>query len=441
MSLQPVLPDADFSTAIESLGECTIASPVKYKRFISDEERVLYDLDHERIRARMQSEGRALAFERAGPRERIYFDPANVKAGIVTCGGLCPGLNDVIRSIVHELTYGYGVRHIKGIRYGYAGLNPAVGLPLIDLTPDMVRSIHEDGGTFLGSSRGPQPVEVMADTLYREEIRILFTIGGDGTLKGAKALYDELARRDLKIAVVGVPKTIDNDICFVSRTFGFDTAVSTAVESLRCAHVEAVGAPNGIGIVKLMGRQSGFVAAHAAIAEGDANFVLVPEVPFELEGPDGLLAALEARMDRRGHALLVVAEGAGQDLFSDDLGVDASGNRKLGDIGALLKGRIQDYFRSRDKDCAVKYIDPSYIIRSVPANPNDCIFCNFLGQKAVHAGMAGKTGMLIGSWNNLFVHVPLDLATGGRKHIQTDGTLWLSVLESTGQPERMVSGS
>jgi len=432
-------PTLEMDTTIRQLGSCTVPSPLKYKRFVADDERILYDMDPQRICERIEAGTPAVAFERAGPRERIYFDPANTKVAVVTCGGLCPGLNDVIRSIVHDLTFMYGVRRIRGVRMGYAGLNPARGLSMVDLSPAVVRHIHEDGGTLLGSSRGPQPVEVMVDTLVREDIRILFTIGGDGTLRGARAICDEIARRREKIAVVGVPKTIDNDINLVSRSFGFDTAVSAAEQSLRCAHTEARGARNGIGIVKLMGRHSGFVAAAAALAQADANFVLVPEVPFDLEGPRGLLAALDQRLSERGHALIVVAEGAGQHLLDQDNGADASGNKRLGDIGLLLKQRIAGHYRDKGIPYTVKYIDPSYIIRSVPACANDNVFCVFLGQSAVHAAMAGKTDALISSWNNQFVHIPIEAAVQGRKQISPDGPLWLSVLESTGQPEAMVN--
>lgn len=426
-------------TEIESLGSCTIKSPLPHMRSVGDESKVVYDTSVARLATRFKETDTILSFEEAGPRQMLFFDPLNVKAAIVTCGGLCPGLNDVIRSIVHTLTFGYGVRIIKGIQYGYAGLNPASQLPFKDLSPDVVRSIHEDGGTYLGSSRGPQPVDVMVDTLYREDIRLLFAIGGDGTLRGAEEIHKEIQKRDMSLAVIGIPKTIDNDIGVVSRTFGFDTAVSTAVDSLRAAHVEARCAVNGVGIVKLMGRNSGFVAANAALAAADANFVLVPEVPFELEGPNGFLAALEKRLESRGHALVVVAEGAGQNLFSDDAGTDASGNAILGDIGLVLKAKIKDYLTERGMQHTIKYIDPSYTIRSVPANANDRIFCGFLGQHAAHAGMAGKTGLLIGSWNNLFIHVPLGLAVRKRKRIDPEGIIWTSVLESTGQPSPMTN--
>ena len=424
---------------IDSLGTNTVASPVRHIGFIDDGSRVVYETSARLLRDRLEQTNEILSFEEAGPREKLFFDPLNVKAAIVTCGGLCPGTNDVIRSVVHTLTYGYGVRIIKGVQYGYAGLNPASRLPFVDLTPDVVRTIHEDGGTFLGSSRGPQPVDMMVDTLYREDIRMLFAIGGDGTLHGADAIHDEIESRGLSIAVVGIPKTIDNDIGVVSRTFGFDTAVSTAVDALRAAHIEARGAINGVGIVKLMGRNSGFVTAHAALAVADANFVLVPEVPFDLDPPNGFLHALEQRLAARGHALVVVAEGAGQNLFGEDRGVDASGNAILGDIGVLLKERIGKYLSERGISHSVKYIDPSYMIRSVPANPNDRIFCGFLGQHSAHAAMAGKTGMLIGSWNNRFIHVPLEMAVSKRKRLDPEGIIWTSVLESTGQPSEMVN--
>ncbi|HUU02826.1 MAG TPA: ATP-dependent 6-phosphofructokinase [Myxococcota bacterium] len=437
MTLQPVHPDAEFATGIENLGPCKIANPTHYRRFTTDDQRVLYDKSASDITGKIKAGKTVLSFEEAGPREKIFFEPEATTAAVVTAGGLCPGLNDVTRSIVHELHFNYGVQQIKGIRYGYAGLSPISGWPMIDLTPDLVRRIHDDGGTVLGSSRGPQPVDQMVDTLVREHINILFTIGGDGTLRGALAIQKHIARRRLPIAVVGVPKTIDNDIDLVSRTFGFDTAVGEAVEAIRCAHTEAEGALNGIGMVKLMGRNSGFVAIEAALAEGDVNFVLVPEVPFDLDGPRGFLACLEKRLKARHHAVIVVAEGAGQNLFPDDLGQDASGNRRLGDIGLLLKECIKAHFTGKQIGVSVKYIDPSYMIRSVPANANDCVFCVFLGQNAVHAGMAGKTGLLVGSWHNMYVHVPIASAIARRKCLDPQGNLWRSVLEATGQPESM----
>jgi 6-phosphofructokinase 1 len=343
-------------------------------------------------------------------------------------------LNDIIRSVVLELHWGYGVRNIYGIRYGLQGFIPKFGHDVIDLTPGYVANIHERGGSVLGSSRGPQDVEEIADCLERMNIGILFMIGGDGTLMAATRIADTILERNLKISVIGVPKTIDNDIYMVSRSFGFDTAVDVATRAIMSAHNEAQGYPNGIGLLKLMGRHSGFIAATAALAQQDVNFVLIPEVDFDLVGPNGLLVSLEARLADRGHAVIVAAEGAGQKFFKDaQTERDASGNIKLKDIGVYLKEAIKSYFDANGIDISIKYIDPSYMIRSLPANANDRVFCNFLGRNSVHAGMAGKTNLLIGHWNNNFVHVPMKTVAGQRKQMDPQGRLWRSALEATGQ--------
>jgi 6-phosphofructokinase 1 len=373
-------------------------------------------------------------FQLAGPRSNIFFDPSKLRCALVTCGGLCPGLNDIIRSVVLELHWGYGVRNIYGIRYGLQGFVPKFGHDVIDLVPDYVANIHERGGSVLGSSRGPQDVEEIVDCLERMNIGILFMIGGDGTLMAATRIADAILERSLKISVVGVPKTIDNDIYMVSHSFGFDTAVDVATRAIMSAHNEAQGYPNGIGLLKLMGRHSGFIAATAALAQQDVNFVLIPEVDFDLVGPNGLLVALETRLADRGHAVVVAAEGAGQKFFKDaQTERDASGNIKLKDIGVYLKEAIKSYFDANGIDISIKYIDPSYMIRSLPANANDRVFCNFLGRNSVHAGMAGKTNLLIGHWNNNFVHVPMKTVAGQRKQMDPKGRLWRSALEATGQ--------
>ncbi len=430
---------------IPRLGPAKIHSPLKLStedgdmvaNFIPDDERVLYDISLRHcLKCRDDPDAELpLSFERAGPREMIYFDPSKVHVGVVTCGGLCPGINDVIRALVMELHYHYGVRRISGFRYGYAGLVPKEGHDVIDLTPDLVKDIHHDGGTILGSSRGPQEVAEMVDALDRMGIRLLFTIGGDGTQRGALAIHEEVAKRGLKIAVIGIPKTIDNDILLVEKTFGFETAFSIAIQAIRAAHVEASGAVNGIGLVKLMGRHSGYIAATAALAEPDVNCVLIPEMPFTLDGDGGLIAWLERRLSRRGHAVIVISEGVGQELLEiHENGRDASGNVVLGDVGLFLKQRISEALRDKGISHTLKYIDPSYIIRSAPANPNDSLFCAKLAQDAAHAGMSGRTGMIVGLWNHFFTHVPMRESVAGRKLVNLDGDLWRSVIESTGQP-------
>jgi 6-phosphofructokinase 1 len=382
---------------------------------------------------------RAPAFELAGPRHRVFFDPARLRAGIVTCGGLCPGLNNVVRGIVLALTQSYGVSQILGFRYGYEGCVRRHGHGPVRLTPMTVSDVHHEGGTMLGTSRGAQDPKEVVDRLQELEVGVLFVIGGDGTFKGAMTLVDEIKRRGLSTGVIGVPKTIDNDIHFIDRSFGFETAFSSAVDVIRSAHVEATGAKNGIGVVKLMGRHSGFIACHAALASTDVDVVLIPEVPIRLEGRGGLFELLERRLEQDAHALIVVAEGAGQELCVERAengspSTDASGNAKLGDIGLVLKERIVEHFRRKRTEITLKYIDPSYHIRSVPASPADSVYCWNMARNAVHAAMAGNTNMLIGRWHGRFVHVPMPLATRFRKQVDTAGDLWAAVVESTGQP-------
>jgi 6-phosphofructokinase 1 len=376
-------------------------------------------------------------FEKAGPRETIYFDPGQTTAAIVTCGGLCPGLNDVIRSVFLELHMNYGVRTVWGIRYGYQGLNPRVGVPPLRLVPEMVEDIHREAGTMLGSSRGNQDPAVMVDFLVRNKIDILFCVGGDGTQRGAHAICEEVARRGLKIAIIGIPKTIDNDIPYCDQSFGLVSAVAEAQKVLDCAHAESKGVPYGIGLVKLMGREAGFISAAATVASQDVNFTLVPELPFVLEGDGGFLAALHARILARRHAVIVVAEGAGQDLFAKARqDHDASGNIKFQDIGTFLKQEILDYFAQHGPEVSVKYIDPSYVIRSVPANCEDSILCDQFARYAVHAGMAGKTDLLIGHISSQFVHVPIEMVVREKRRMPLEGQLWSAVLSATGQPRQ-----
>jgi 6-phosphofructokinase 1 len=435
-----------FDTSIPCLGEPKVDSPIKSiplftrngklveKSFVGDAEKVLvYDtLDY---LEQLPPETGPLAFEVAGPRAKIFFDSSKVHCAIATCGGLCPGTNDVIRAIVLELHHLYNVRHIYGVRYGFQGFIPSYGHDLMRLTPYEVADIHNSGGTILSSSRGAQEIEEIVDALERLNLSLLFLIGGDGTLRAANRISEEILARGLKKSVIVIPKTIDNDIPLVSRSFGFDTAVEMATEAIRAAHTEALGAPNGIGLVKLMGRYAGFVAANAALALREVNFVLIPESDFDMEGDQGLLACLEERLKQRGHAVILVAEGAGQKFFQEgELPRDASGNVKPGDIGTYLSERIRMHLSARGMEVNLKYIDPSYMIRSMPANYNDRIYCGFLGQNAVHAGMTGKTAMLVSRWHGHFVHVPIKASVGKTKEVDLDSPLWRCVLESTGQP-------
>jgi 6-phosphofructokinase 1 len=434
----------DFNVSV--LGKCSVKSPLNLSKvdgdgvfnYITEEDRVLLDPCLSSFKKSMETGELPISFERSGPREFLFFEPAKTKVAIVTCGGLCPGLNNVIRSLVMELFYRYKISRIIGIKYGYEGLVSKFNHPFVDLTPQMVDQIHLRGGSILGSSRGNQDVGEMVDTLENNNINILFCIGGDGTLRGANQIAEEIKKRSLKIAVAGIPKTIDNDINYIEKSFGFETAFSIARDIIRDAHNESEGAYNGIALIKLMGRDSGFIAANAALSMQEVNFVIIPEMKFDMHGGRGFLKELRKRLEARHHALIVVAEGAGQFLFEEgNTQKDASGNIKHKDIGIYLKEKIAEELTHKEIPHSIKYIDPSYIIRSAPANANDSKFCSLLAQNAVHGALAGKTGFVVGYWSNKFTYLPIPIAVSERKKIKLESELWWNVLEVTGQPVNM----
>jgi 6-phosphofructokinase 1 len=414
---------------ISTLGTPRFASPIR--RTVNDQARIPAQI----VRVPGAPPQEELLFELAGPRPKLFFDPKRTRAGIVTCGGLCPGLNDVIRSLFHELHHAYGLKEVLGFRGGYQGLDPARGEKPIVLTPAFVNDIHQHGGTVLGTSRGPVDVGLVVNNLIRRRVDILFTIGGDGTQRGGRDLYLEAKRRGHPLAVVGIPKTVDNDVAFVTRTFGYLTAVQEAARVLDRAHIESKSVHNGVALVKLMGRHAGFIAAGATVASQDVNFTLIPEVPFKLEGKRGFFAALKERIVKRAHAVIVVAEGAGQDLLEQaDARRDASGNVKLLDIGPFLRARIEDYFKAAKVPIVMRYFDPNYLVRSSPANAEDSILCDLFARHAAHAAMAGKTGLVIGYLHDRFIHVPIELLAKQQKRLDPDGAAWSAVLATTGQP-------
>ncbi len=438
---------AKLDFTVPTLGEASIPSPIKMSNvvgdnlvnYVRDDDKILYDILADPARTQFSVEPTQM-LERSGPREKIFFNPSHVRVGIVTCGGLCPGINDVIRSIVRSLWFRYGVRRILGIRNGYKGFLSEYGFDDIELNPEVVDDIHNVGGTVLGTSRGGgDQTERIADAIERLNLSILFTIGGDGTQKGSALIGKELERRGQKVAVVGIPKTIDNDLLVIEKSFGFETAVARASEAVFSAHTEAHSSINGIGLVKLMGRESGFIAAHTALAVNEANFVLIPEVPFELDGENGLLRHLERRLEVSNHAVIVVAEGAGQQLLDHVDRTDASGNKVLADIGLFLRQKIQRHFNDLGREINLKYIDPSYMIRSSTADSTDAFYCSRLGSNAVHAAMAGKTRVLTGLVNGHYVYLPTEVVTTGRKRVDPEGSLWRDVLSATHQREVMLN--
>lgn len=439
-----------FDFTVETLGECKLPSPIQLSttfgdyvaNYVRDDDYIRYNVDVYSSEPEKETaeEFKSNLIQKAGPREKIYFNPKHVNAGICTCGGLCPGLNDVIRAVVRCLWNRYGVRRIRGIRFGFKGLLPDHGFEPIDLNPDMVDDIHKSGGSILGTSRGGgNHVIEIADAVEALNLNMLFIIGGDGTQRGSLDIANELEKRGLKISVIGIPKTIDNDLIFINKSFGFDTAVQKATEAVSAAHMEAHSHINGIGLIKLMGRESGFIAAATALASHEANFCLIPEIPFELEGEHGFLRELEKRLEERQHAVVIVAEGAGQDLAEAVEGTDASGNKKLSDIGVFLKEKITEYFKEKGTHINLKYIDPSYQIRSACANPSDSIYCERLGNNAVHAAMAGKTKIVIGLVHDKYVHLPIKLVTHHRNKVSPESSMWRDCIDATGQPVLMIN--
>ena len=438
--------DDHFDFTIEELGTPNVKSPIEMSNTMGDGV-ANYVTDNQFVRFSTVVEPgpqhpmkKNHILECAGPREHIYFTPKHVHAGIVSCGGLCPGINDVIRAVVRCLWHRYGVRRISGIRYGYKGFLPESHFDFLQLDPDVVDDIHKLGGTFLGSARGGgREVSQIVDTLERTNINMLFTIGGDGTQHGTLDIAEEIDKRKLKSALVGIPKTVDNDFALLDRSFGFNTAVQKAVEVVTAAHMEAVSAINGVGLVKVMGRDSGFIAACTALASHEVNFVLIPEVPFNLEGYNGFLNHLEQRLKNRKHAVIVVAEGALQDMLIKEKKTDAGGNVKMVDVGPYLKDRINSHFEQKGLEINLKYIDPSYAIRSAPANPDDSIYCERLGNAAAHAAMSGKTKLIIGLVNNEFVHLPIKMVITHRAKVDPESALWRDTLDATHQPAQMVN--
>ncbi|KAI6681914.1 hypothetical protein NL676_035795 [Syzygium grande] len=380
---------------------------------------------------------RGVHFRRAGPRQQVYFESDDVHACIVTCGGLCPGLNTVIREIVCGLYNMYGVKRVLGIDGGYKGFYARNTIPL---TPKVVNDIHKRGGTILGTSRGGHDTKKIVDSIQDRGINQVYIIGGDGSQRGASLIFEEVRRRGLKVAVAGIPKTIDNDIPVIDKSFGFDTAVEEAQRAINAAHVEAESVENGIGVVKLMGRHSGFIAMYATLASRDVDCCLIPESPFYLEGAGGLFEYIDKRLKENGHMVLVVAEGTGQELMSKsieslDNSKDASGNKLLQDVGLWISQRIKDHFSQQGKMAInLKYIDPTYMIRAVPSIASDNVYCTLLAQSVVHGTMAGYTGFTSGLVNGRQTYIPFYRITEKQNKVVITDRMWARLLSSTNQP-------
>ncbi|ERN19125.1 hypothetical protein AMTRI_Chr10g7890 [Amborella trichopoda] len=373
----------------------------------------------------------------AGPRTDICFDPKNVKAAIVTCGGLCPGLNTVIRELVVGLWDLYGVREIFGVMSGYRGFCTC---ELLRLNPKTGHDWHKRGGTVLQTSRGGFDLERIVHSIEANGFNQVYIIGGDGTMRGAVKIYNEVCRRKLNISIAGIPKTVDNDVGIIDRSFGFQTAVEIAQQAINAAHVEAESAVNGIGLVKLMGRSTGHIALHATLSSRDVDCCLIPENDFYLEGKGGLFEFLDQRLKDNGHFVLVVAEGAGQNLIprteEQKEERDESGNPVFLDVGNWLKSELKSWWARDHKGLfTVKYIDPTYMIRAVPANATDNLYCTLLAHSSIHGAMAGFTGFVTGPINGHYAYIPVDEVARAKNLVNTRDHKWAWVRSVTNQPD------
>jgi len=413
---------------------------------------------------------KAVGFVRAGPRQTLHFAPEKgIRAAVVTCGGLCPGLNNVIREIVDSLHNLYGAELVYGVRGGYMGFTSSEDTPYVLVSSQKeehqfqsmqnptvvvngetkfcevisVANIHHAGGTVLAAGRGGHDTEAIVNFIKANNLQHLYVVGGDGSQRGALKVANACMELGINCSVAGVPKTIDNDLAEIDRSFGFETAVQAATTAIRAATVEAkCNKPRGIGVVKLMGRSAGFIAAHATLAAGDVDLCLVPEVPLVLDGETGCLEHLKRVVDEKGYAVVVVAEGAGEDILGQNCEVDAGGNRKLPAIGSFIKDQINAFFKKCGTPATVKFIDPSYMIRSVPANAADSQLCTRLSQTAVHGAMAGMTGFISGVVHNRMVCLPMKYVVEQSPcHMNVEGHTWERILCDTLQPIVHVPGS
>lgn len=420
--------------SIDREDEDNVERETSYNKLMADDDFIVGD-----IRRNGRTRRISRAYVRAGPRKSLYFNPTEVKAAIVTCGGLCPGLNNVVRDITKTLWELYGVRDIYGIRMGFSGFYNWNSfndkLAPVKLSPRVVADIHHQGGTFLGSNRGGFDIDKILGFCNQYGVNQVYVIGGDGTHRAANKLSNAAKDRGLMISVAGVPKTIDNDVDLLDRSFGFNTSVEEAQRAIRAAKTEAKCLPNGIGIVKLMGRSAGFIAAHATLSSGDVDLCLIPEVPIVMDGPKSCLAHIERVIAKRGHAVVVVAEGAGEELLGQSTIVDAGGNKKLPPIGEFMKAKLVEHFKSKGIEASAKYIDPSYMIRSVPANAADSLYCMLLAQNAVHGSMAGYTGFTVGLSGNRTILLPITAITqNSPRSMDPYGRTWERILCMTRQP-------
>ena len=446
-------------TKVELLGPLTVPNPASEEsvglyRTPEARKTVTADMD---VIAQFQARAQPVpAFLEAGPRRMLFHEPQSVRAVVVTSGGLAPGLNCVVHGIVtrHWNTYGVNAARrggIFGIYDGFVGLyNKPLDKTPASLRPEITEPWLDRGGSMLGARRfHEQELGELADqitaNLALNDINILYVIGGDGSLKVAHEIAQRAKARN--ISVVGIPKTMDNDVLWVWQSFGFNTAVQKAAEVVNTMHAEAESTRR-VGLIELFGAESGFVAANATLASGHVDLVLVPEIFLAL-CPQQCEALLDrfieylsqtVRSKERAHAIVVLAEGVGE-LFKQRQvklgGQPVSGKNFAGELRDFLQGGLKDPL-GRVVDVFVN--QPRHNIRAVPANAYDQIYCARLGALAVDNALAGYTDVMVSQWLTEYVLVPLELVALGKKSIPPGGMFWKQVVSSTGQPFPASSG-
>lgn len=438
-----------------------------------------------------------LSLPEAGPREKLYFPqkrqrPLNV--GIVVSGGIAPGINSVIDGIVqrHKL---YSIEHrydieIVGFNDGFYSFFNKNKITLYKKINNQIKvnentaEFANDGGSFLKTSRYEEitgnDIELMnelVDKIYNEDIDILYIIGGDGSMRAANAIWEHAQLKTFfnkyryKLSVIGVPKTMDNDILWIWQTFGFLSAVEKAREVIEQISVEIKSNPR-IGIVQLFGSDSGFVVSHAVLASksGVCDLALIPEYKFKLSDVGDFL--VEKFIKKRDEsfipkALIVMSETAIPDDAKDfvkyaQLSTDEEKalfaylesegfshqiherNDYLRSAGLkIVKAGLEEYFkRKKDKHNEdliawdrIRFFtnEPRHVLRAIRPSCSDVIFAQRIGTLAVDNALAGYTNFMISQWLTEYVLVPLPLVILGKKRIPTTGIFWKSVLAKTNQ--------
>jgi 6-phosphofructokinase 1 len=452
-----------------------------------------------------------LTFAEAGPRNMLRFPGHHkklLKVGVLVSGGIAPGINAVISGIVqrHVLYHTPQITDLRvpgktprsytlqvfGFRNGFAGLLAGDDVTVLydSDSPDEklrahLRRIANRGGSEIGTSRyddllstadpdkREKDLDQVAENLANRHFDILYVIGGDGSMRAAHATWKRSRDNGKSLSVIGVPKTMDNDILWVWQSFGFLSAVEKAREALQQLHTEATSNPR-LCVVQLFGSDSGFVVSHAALASGVCDAALIPEVPFTMKKLADYITERLSKRFRPGaggqspYGMIVMAETAvpqdAEDYLSDPE-VDLDENEKAAiqafvSKGCRVHGQTPDELRTGGlkvvsrvlqkriremkvddaywADFRVFTNEPRHLLRAIPPSASDVAFGQRLGVLAVDNAMAGYTDFMISQWMTEYVLVPLDLVVLGRKRVPPNGIFWKSVVASTGQPPELV---